>query len=86
VERVILFGSRAEGNHQSDSDYDLLIVAASDLSPTRRIAAVRKLLLDVREPLDILVVTPEEYARVSTWKSSVSYRARQKGRVVYEAA
>jgi predicted nucleotidyltransferase len=35
-ERIVLFGSRARGDHQSDSDLDLLIVADSAEPPHRR--------------------------------------------------
>jgi hypothetical protein len=36
-EQIYLFGSRARGDNQADSDYDLMIVVpASDLPPHRR--------------------------------------------------
>ena len=32
VERVILFGSRARGDHHADSDWDLCVLLADDIS------------------------------------------------------
>ncbi|MBM4370994.1 MAG: nucleotidyltransferase domain-containing protein [Deltaproteobacteria bacterium] len=86
VRRILLFGSRAAGTAAADSDHDFLIVADSDLSPNDRIDLVRSRLLHVREPLDIFVVTPEEFERLRSWTSTVIHEASVTGKVVYEAA
>ena len=86
ADRVLLFGSRATGRAAPDSDYDLLVVASTDLTPARRGAALRLGLRGLSGSFDVLVVTPEEYARLVTWKSSVVYRAAHEGTVLHEAA
>jgi len=86
VRKVYLFGSRARGTERPDSDYDFLIVADTTLHPADRATEVRLLLLDVPAAMDIIVATPEEFARLRTWVSSVIHTAATEGRVVYEAA
>jgi uncharacterized protein len=86
VHKIILFGSRALGTAHVDSDYDFLIIADTDLHPADRAAAVRLLLRDVPAAMDIIVATPEEFARLKTWISSVIHVAATDGKVLYEAA
>ena len=85
-EKVILFGSRAAGGGGEDGDYDILVVAATELDVFERISFVRSLLTDVYAPLDLLVVTPEEYRRYATWKGNVVREAALHGRTLHEAA
>jgi predicted nucleotidyltransferase len=61
-ERILLFGSRAEGRAAPDSDADLLIVMRTDLPYYEREPAIRKVLWPHDLPLDLLVFTPEEVA------------------------
>ena len=84
-EKVILFGSRV-GGAGADSDYDILVVAGTELDVFERISFVRSLLIDVHAALDILVVTPEEFRRYATWKGNVVREAALHGRTLHEAA
>lgn len=84
--RIILFGSRARGTAKADSDYDLLIVAETDLPLEDRIFQARRAVRDVRVPKDIVVVTPEEFRKYSTWLTGVVREAAEHGEVLYEAA
>ncbi len=84
AERVVLFGSYANGTVREDSDVDLLVVAATSLPPRRRYAAVRRLLVDYPAAFDIVVKTPEEYARWRSVVNHVVHYADQGGRVLYE--
>lgn len=86
AERVLLFGSRATGRSAPDSDYDLLVVARTELPPARRGAALRLGLRGLEGSFDVLVVTPEEHARLVRWKSTVVHRAAKEGTVLHEAA
>jgi predicted nucleotidyltransferase len=84
AELVILFGSYAQGTVTGDSDVDLLVVADTNLPPRQRYSAVRRLVANVPASFDIIVKTPDEYAR---WKSVVNhivYFADKYGRVLYE--
>jgi predicted nucleotidyltransferase len=61
-QKIILFGSRARGNAQPDSDYDLLLIESSDLPRYKRAAKYRRALIGASPAKDILVWTPEEVA------------------------
>jgi hypothetical protein len=65
--RVLLFGSRARGTHQPDSDRDLIIVSErfAGIEPPRRAIGLRALWREASGygPMDLICVTPEEFAR-----------------------
>ncbi len=62
-EKIILFGSWARGERGPHSDIDLLIIQESDLSRPQRYAQARRLFWGMGVPMDILVYTPQEFAR-----------------------
>jgi len=83
-DRIILFGSRARGDMQSDSDVDLLVIKPSLDPPHRRVIAAYRALAGLCVPKDILWRTPEE---VEDWKGVNNYvttRALREGKVLYE--
>jgi len=84
--RVVWFGSRARGEGDAGSDWDVLVVADSDAPPSQRMYQAQCATADIHVPKDIVVFTPAEHARLMTWKSSVVYDAEQTGRVLHEAA
>ena len=84
AERVILFGSYAQGTVTKDSDIDLLVVAKTDLAPRERYSAVRRLIADVPASFDIIVKTPEEYNRWRSVVNHIVYFADKYGRILYE--
>lgn len=86
VHRIVLFGSRALGTAGADSDYDLLVVADTDLPPHERAFAARKATRFLGTPLDLLIYTPHEYALLRGWRSSIVAAAEREGQVIYEAA
>ncbi len=84
AERVILFGSYAQGTVTEDSDVDLLVVANTDLPPRERYSAVRRLVTNVPASFDIVVKTPAEYERWRSIVNHIVYFADKYGRVLYE--
>lgn len=86
AERVILFGSYAQGTPSADSDIDLLVVAETSLSPPERYGAVRRLLADFPAGFDIIVKTPDEYVRWRSIVNNIVYFADKYGKVIYERA
>ncbi|MHA1608287.1 MAG: nucleotidyltransferase domain-containing protein [Candidatus Freyarchaeota archaeon] len=63
-ERMILFGSRARGDHLKDSDYDLIIVSEKfrGVHFLERISRLLEL-LDEDVAVDLLPYTPEEFEK-----------------------
>lgn len=87
-ERVYLFGSRAAGTHDENSDVDLLIVEREPFGPqrSRRQEMVRlwKSLMRFRVPKDILVYSLDEIERWRTARNHVVAHALREGRLLYE--
>ena len=85
IRRIILFGSRSTGKARPDSDYDLLVVADTNLPPDERALVLRKATREFGVPLDILVYSVAEHERLARWKSSAVAHAESEGAVVYES-
>ena len=83
-QKIILFGSQARGNASDQADIDLLIIQEIDLPRHRRYAAVRRLFWGMGIPMDILVYTPEEFARFQSVPGSFTYTVAHEGKVLYE--
>ena len=83
-ERIVLFGSYASGQATEDSDVDLLVVTETSLPPRERYATIRRLAADFPASFDIIVKTPDEYARRRSVVNHIVYFADKYGRVLYE--
>jgi hypothetical protein len=83
--RVILFGSRARGDHHRDSDYDLLVILDDD-APADKLTSQagyesRKTYL---EPTDIIPCRESVFLRKARIPGTLSHEAALEGIVVYE--
>ena len=83
-QKLILFGSRARGEAQENSDYDLLIIAPSSEVRWKRTIPVYRLLAGLGVAKEVLWWTPEEIEEWRTAKSHPVSRALREGRVLYE--
>ena len=83
-QKIILFGSRARGEAQRDSDYDLLMIEASDLPRYKRAARYRRALAGTALAKDILVWTPEEVAEWRNVSNAFITTILNEGIVLYE--
>ena len=83
---IVLFGSYAQGDHEWDSDLDLLLVMETDLPPTERSLEVRRLFDHLPCPMDIVVYTPTELAYWKDIPSSFVYQVLSQGVILYERA
>ena len=82
-QKIILFGSWAREERGSHSDIDLLIIQESTLPRPQRYAQVRRLFWGMGLPMDILVYTPEEFARYQSVPGSFTHTGAHEGRVLY---
>jgi len=82
-EKVILFGSYANGNAHEGSDLDLLLIKKTNENPVNRAAGIRKALRDFLLPMDILVYTPSEIEKDKTRKFTFIYEVLKSGKVLY---
>lgn len=81
---IVLFGSRARGDAQPNSDYDFLVIEDSTLPRHRRAAKYRRALVGLLPSKDILVWTPSEAAEWSEVPQALVTTALAEGTVLYE--
>ncbi|HOU13336.1 MAG TPA: nucleotidyltransferase domain-containing protein [Anaerolineae bacterium] len=82
-QKIIVFGSWAREEQNVHSDIDLLIIQESDLPRPQRYAQVRRLFWGIGTPLDILVYTPDEFARYQDVPGSFTHTIAREGKVLY---
>ena len=83
-DKIILFGSYANGTANAESDVDLLIVKETSEKPNKRAISLYRLFPNYNVALDILVYTPDEYSRYCTQLNNISFFATKTGKVIYE--
>src|SRR6266446_6652425 len=85
-EKIVLFGSRARGDHRPDSDIDLLIIKESDLPRPQRAIPIYSALGRVPLAVDanVMVYTPSEVEDWSEVRGALVTTDLREGRVLYE--
>ena len=83
-QRIILFGSYAYGQPNSDSDVDLLVVMESDERPAARATRISRLLRPRPFPMDIVVRTPQEIQNRLEMGDYFIREVFEQGKVLYE--
>ena len=82
-EKIIVFGSLAQGRVDAESDLDLLVIKRTgERRLNRRIEALRGVPRNI--PLDVIILTPEEIAILEKEKSPFIQEILATGKVVYE--
>jgi predicted nucleotidyltransferase len=84
--KVILFGSYARGAVTRDSDVDLLIVMEVNGSKRKQATQIDLALSQRELPLDLIVVSPEEFERYRDVIGHIVYPVAREGKVLYERA
>jgi predicted nucleotidyltransferase len=82
-DKIILFGSYAEGTPSEDSDLDLLIIQDTTLAKPKRGREIRKYLRGMKIPLDLVVYTPREIREWQDTKSAFITQIMERGKVLY---
>ena len=83
-DKIILFGSRARGDHKAASDYDLLVLK---MGVEHRRELVQKIYLNFKNigaHVDVIVTDLQEYERSKDDPYLIYSEAARNGRVVYE--
>ena len=84
-EKIILFGSLTNGNVESTSDIDILIIKKTNKRFFERLREVA-ILCKVNSGADILVYTPEEFEEEIRDNIFVREEIYKKGKVIFDAA
>jgi uncharacterized protein len=82
-DRIILFGSQADGHASEDSDVDLLIIYNGPLSKRQVTIQIRELFPHPDFSLDIFVLTPEEFDKQKNVANTLARETATKGVVCY---
>jgi predicted nucleotidyltransferase len=82
--RVIAFGSVARGQADPGSDLDLMIIADTDRPFFERFKDFAGL-YEIWPRLDLLIYTPEEFARKVAEENPLILQALEEGVVLHEA-
>ncbi len=82
-DRVLLFGSYADGSATDDSDVDLLVVLPFDGRPFHKSLEILNR-LDIRFPCDLIARPPEDVARRYEQGDPLIRDALDRGKVLYE--
>ena len=83
-EKVILFGSYADGKPTDDSDLDLMIVMRFKGKGFVKAAEIMNR-ISPRVPVDLIVKSPAEIRRRLKWKDMFITQVLDRGKLLYEA-
>lgn len=78
--QVILFGSRARGEAQSDSDLDLLVIEPEVKSRRAEFVRLREALGDLGVPVDLIVVPASHVEEWGHFEGTMLNDALREGR------
>lgn len=81
-ERIILFGSRARGEADAQSDYDLIVIKRTERPFLDRLQEMVPYLVQFDHAAEILVYTPEEFERLG--ETGLGWVVQKEGIIVYE--
>jgi len=81
-ERIILFGSRARGDADAYSDYDVIVIKRTERPFLDRLQDMVPYLVEFERPAEILVYTPEEFERMR--ETGLGWVVQKEGVLLYE--
>ncbi len=82
-DKIILFGSRATGKANKDSDYDVCVLK-KNANRKKLLDKIYRTGIDAHAPVDVIVSTPSRFEELSKVPYYVYYDVAKEGRVVYE--
>jgi len=85
-DRIILFGSAADGQMTLDSDIDLLVLEAEVANAREEALRIRKALTGLPFPFDVLVMERDRFEESRSVIGGIAWPAARYGKVIYEAA
>ena len=81
-EQIILFGSRARGDADESSDYDLIVIKQTARPFLERLHDMVPYLVEFGRPAEILVYTPDEFKRMR--ETGLGWLVQHEGVTLYE--
>ena len=84
--KIILFGSRARGEAQPDSDLDLMVVLTKVQDRVAEMVRLNRALRGLVLPVELVVVSQAMFEEWAGYPGNVYAEAQREGQVLYEAA
>jgi len=85
LENIILFGSRARGNFDENSDWDVLIIIKEDISRNEKLKLFSKISRKLAQyfiPCDLLIRSRKEVEKFKSYFHSITKTALEEGIVL----
>jgi len=84
-EKVVLFGSRANGQFRVDSDYDICIVLKDDQYPHEVVKKIYRAIYrsGIHEPIDVIAVVSDKFKEHSHDEGYIYKDIAQNGITIY---
>jgi uncharacterized protein len=83
-DKIILFGSRATGKYNENSDYDIMVLKSNIEYKRKFTHELYKLLINKFIPVDFIVETPEKFDIIKENPFMIYHEIEQNGKVIYE--
>jgi len=83
-EKIILFGSRARGDADEHSDYDLIVIKNTKKPFLERLCEMVPYLVKFGRPAEILVYTPQEFEKMT--EVGLGWLVQREGLILYESS
>jgi predicted nucleotidyltransferase len=83
-ERIILFGSYAEGLATRNSDLDFLVIISHPITKREEQARLLGLFNDIPIPVQVITIFRGEFEETKDVIGGIAYPADRYGRVIYE--
>jgi len=85
VTRIILFGSRARGDFDETSDWDVLVVIDRELAFPEKHSLITKIQRELAQekiPNDIIIKSENQFREMKDLPGNISYYANSEGHVL----
>lgn len=83
-ESIILFGSKAQGTDNDNSDIDLLVLIEGVENKRQMAQKLYKELMHFKVAIDLIIETPANYLKYKKEKSFIYYQIDKTGKIIYE--
>jgi predicted nucleotidyltransferase len=83
-DRIILFGSRARGDNEERSDYDICVLKTGVAHRRKLAKQIYRLLYDIDASVDVIVETPERFEQLKDNRFLIYTEIAKHGQVIYE--